>query len=44
MAAISRFEDMEIWQLARVQANELWQIYTVGSFAKDFELRNQING
>ena len=44
MATISRFEDMEIWQLARVQANEFWQIYTVGSFAKDFELRNQING
>jgi four helix bundle protein len=44
MATISKFEDLEIWQLARVQANELWQIYTVGTFAKDFELRNQING
>src|SRR6476660_2583916 len=44
MATISRFEDLEIWQLARTQANELWQIYTVGVFAKDFELRNQING
>ena len=34
---------MEIWQLARQQANELFQIYTTGNFAKDFELRNQIN-
>ena len=43
MAIISCFEDMEIWQLARQQANELFQIYTTGNFAKDFELRNQIN-
>ena len=43
MATISRFEDMEIWQLARQQANELWLIYNEGSFAKDFELKNQIN-
>ena len=39
MATISCFEDMEIWQ----QANELFQIYTTGNFAKDFALRNQIN-
>ena len=43
MATISRFEDLEIWQLERVQANELWQIYTDGTFAKDFELKNQIS-
>lgn len=43
MATISCFEDMEIWQLARVQANELFGIYTIGNFSKDFELRNQIN-
>src|SRR5205823_4786224 len=43
MGTISRFEDLEIWQLSRTQANELWQIYTEGSFAKDFELKNQIS-
>jgi four helix bundle protein len=43
MATISRFEDLEIWQLARLQANELWQIYTNNTFAKDFELKNQIS-
>ena len=42
MASISRFEDLEIWQLARQQAKELWEIYCNGSFSKDFELRNQI--
>ena len=44
MATISSFEEMEIWQLARKQANELYGKYTQGNFAKDFELRNQING
>jgi four helix bundle protein len=43
MATISRFEDLEIWQLAREQANELYKVYTEGTFAKDFDLRNQIN-
>ena len=43
MATISCFENIEIWQLDRQQASELFQIYTTGNFAKDFELRNQIN-
>jgi four helix bundle protein len=43
MATISSFEEMEIWQLARKQANELNEIYIQGTFARDFELRNQIN-
>ena len=43
MATISKFVDLDIWQLARQQANELWVIYNEGLFAKDFELKNQIN-
>jgi four helix bundle protein len=43
MATISRFEDIEIWQMAREQANELWKIYNDGTFSKDYELRNQIS-
>lgn len=43
MATISCFEDMEIWQLAWNQANELFEIYIQGLFSKNFELRNQIN-
>jgi four helix bundle protein len=43
MATISRFEDLEIWQLARKQANDLFLIYSSGMFSKDFELKNQIS-
>jgi four helix bundle protein len=43
MATVKRFEDLEIWQLSREQANELWKIYIEGTFSKDFELRNQIS-
>jgi four helix bundle protein len=43
MATISRFEDLEIWQYARQQANDLNKIYTEGAFSKDYDLRNQIN-
>jgi four helix bundle protein len=43
MATISSFEEMDIWKFARQQANELYDIYIQGNFAKDFELRNQIN-
>jgi four helix bundle protein len=43
MATIKRFEDLEIWQMAREQANNLWKIYIEGTFSKDYELRNQIS-
>jgi four helix bundle protein len=43
MATVKRFEDLEIWQMAREQANELWKIYIDGTFSKDYELRNQIS-
>jgi four helix bundle protein len=43
MATISRFEELEIWQMARQQANDLYTTYTEGTFSKDFDLRNQIN-
>ena len=43
MGIISKFEDLEIWQFARAQANELFVIYSHGAFSKDFELRNQIS-
>lgn len=43
MATIKCFEDIEVWQLARVFAKEVFEITISGSFAKDFELKNQIN-
>ena len=45
MATITRFEDLEIWQLARVLANRIHKLYTSSpAFAKDFKLKDQING
>ncbi len=43
MSTITKFEDLEIWQLARQQAKEIYQYYSYGTFNKDFELLNQIN-
>jgi four helix bundle protein len=43
MATITRFEDLEIWKLAREQAKEIYQLTKEGGFAKDFDLKNQIN-
>jgi len=43
MATITRFEDLEIWKLAREQAKEIYILTQAGSFSKDFDLRNQIN-
>ena len=43
MATITRFEDLEIWQLARQQAIDIYVLYNKEPFNKDFELRNQIN-
>ncbi|MBI3137531.1 MAG: four helix bundle protein [Sphingobacteriales bacterium] len=42
MATITRFEDLEIWKLAREQAKEIFELTRTDDFAKDFNLRNQI--
>jgi len=43
MATITRFEDLEIWQLARMQTNDFHKLVEATTLAKDFELRNQMN-
>ena len=44
MATITRFEDLEIWQLARELALEIFNTYTHAEpFSKDFSLKDQIN-
>ena len=43
MNNISGFEDLEIWQLSRKQAIEIFHLYSQEPFSKDWELRNQIN-
>lgn len=43
MATIHRFEDLEIWQLARQQAKDIYNLTKGETFSKDFELKNQIS-
>lgn len=44
MATIKCFEDLEVWQLARVFSKEIYESTITGSFAKDYKLKDQING
>ena len=43
MATISKFEELEIWQLAKLQTNNFDWLVTNTLLAKDYELRNQMN-
>ncbi len=43
MATIKRFEDINAWQKARELAKVVYEISNEGDFAKNFDLRNQIN-
>ena len=42
MNIIKRFEDLEIWQLARVQAKETKKLTKLENFRRDFSLIDQI--
>jgi four helix bundle protein len=44
VATIKRFEDLEVWKKARTLANNVYEIICSGSLAKDFKLRDQMNG
>ena len=43
MATIQRFEDLIVWQKARILCNEVFNLIIKDKFAKDFALRDQIN-
>ncbi len=44
MATITRFEDLIVWQQARVLATKVFDLYsTVELFKKDYKLKDQIN-
>jgi len=44
MATIKRFEDLEIWQLARDLAKDIFEEYSRSEpFQKDYKLWNQLN-
>ncbi len=42
MAKIERFEDLQSWQKARQLANAVYELTRRPTFAKDFQLRDQI--
>lgn len=44
MATIKRFEDIEVWQLARKFDLELFTVVASSKISKDFKLRDQILG
>jgi len=45
MATITRFEDLIVWQQARVLATRVFDLYsTLELFKKDYKLKDQING
>jgi len=44
MATIKRFEDMEIWQMARELCQNVFQFISRENFSRDYKLSNQING
>lgn len=44
MATITRFEDLEVWRLARELATEIFHSYSNSElFLKDYKLKEQIN-
>ena len=44
MANYSSFEEMVIYQLAREQCNQVWNLIMTTSLGQDYKLREQING
>ncbi len=42
MGKVERFEDLEIWKLARVLVNKIYESTRKSHFAKDYGLKNQI--
>jgi four helix bundle protein len=43
MATIKSFEDIEAWRMARELSKEIFKLTLLGSFSKDYSLKDQIN-
>lgn len=43
MSTIKKFEDLDVWQMARVLCQEVYMLTLREAFSKDFGLRNQIS-
>ena len=44
MAKVERFEDLEIWIIAREICNDIWELIQNTPLQKDYKLKEQING
>jgi four helix bundle protein len=44
MAIIRTFEEIEVWQKARILCQKIFAVTEHGRFARDFRLKDQING
>jgi four helix bundle protein len=44
MATFKNFEEIEAWKGARLLSSKIYKLTLEGTFAKDFKLRDQING
>ena len=42
MATIRRFEDLEVWQLARKFAAKIYELTLLGKYSKEYKLKDQI--
>ncbi len=43
MATVKRFEDLEVWALARNQCREIHELIKAGAYKEDPDLRSQMN-
>jgi four helix bundle protein len=43
MATIQNFEDLKVWQKARLLCKEVFSLTGIGNLSKDFGLKDQIN-
>lgn len=43
MSTIKRFEDLEVWKLARELCQNVYELTLLEGFSRDFGLKNQIN-
>jgi four helix bundle protein len=44
MATINNFEDLKVWQKARILCQEIYQLIEKDKFGRDYKLKDQING
>ena len=44
MATITKFEDLEVWQLSRLLSKEIYSLTFIEPIKSDFRLKDQLRG